>query len=137
MEKNLKEQLKAIYEKVKCSKTRSCWSRGVRESALTILDDAVTMLDDTASRIEKWADLEELLLNGANNWPQFSYDGNALIYDVQIAAAFCTPSELIKKDYGRLGPNSREIWMDVQARALYQSAWLIRDAFAKLTQCYK
>ena len=130
MENNLKEQLNAIYEIVKCSKTRSCWSRGVRASALTILDDAVTMLDDTASRIEKWDDLEELLLNGADSWFQFAYDGNALIYDSQIAETFCSLSELKKNDYGRLDPNSWEIWMDVQVRALYQSARLIRGAFA-------
>lgn len=66
----------------------------------------------------------ENLLNGARNWREYSYGGSALIYDGDIAERLCCPSELKRKKCGELPPNSRETWLDVQARALYQAARL-------------
>lgn len=43
------------------------------------------------------------------------------MYDGDIAAALCTPSELKKTRNGDRRPNSREEWLDVQARALRQA----------------
>ena len=43
------------------------------------------------------------------------------MYDGDIAAALCTPSELKKTRNGERRPNSREEWLDVQARALHQA----------------
>lgn len=65
------------------------------------------------------------LLNGADNWRQYSYGGCALIYDSDIAETLCSPSELKKVKGGDRQPNSRESWLDVQARALYQAERLI------------
>lgn len=64
----------------------------------------------------------ENLLNGARNWREYSYGGSALIYDGDIAERLCSPSELKRKKGGELPPNSRETWLDVQSRALYQAA---------------
>ena len=58
---------------------------------------------------------EKKLLNGASSWREYSYGGNALCYDEDIAA---TPSTL----NGLRQPNKKETWLDVQARALYQAA---------------
>lgn len=54
--------------------------------------------------------------------------GCACIFDSDIAERLCTQSELKRCDYGRLRPNSEEYWLDVQARALFQSYNLIVSA---------
>ena len=64
---------------------------------------------------------EAAALNGAQDWEQYSWGGSALVYDGDIAAALCTPSELKKTRNGDRRPNSREEWLDVQARALRQA----------------
>ncbi len=65
---------------------------------------------------------KENMLNGARDWSEYSYGGAGLIYDGDIAERLCSPSELKKKKGGDLPPNSRETWLDVQARALYQAS---------------
>ena len=71
-------------------------------------------------------ELDRAMLNGASDWAQYSWGGCSFIYDDDIAAALCTPSELKKTDNGRRRPNNHEQWLDVQARALYQAAELIK-----------
>lgn len=69
---------------------------------------------------------EEKLLNGAQNWKQYSYGGNSEIYDQNIANRLATPSEIkrVTRKDGSLGnPNPNEQWLDTQARALQQAAW--------------
>lgn len=68
---------------------------------------------------------KERLLNGASSWREYSYDGSSLIYDEDIARRTCSPSELKKTRNGKRKPNSREAWLDVQARALYQASLII------------
>ena len=113
-----REQLELVLQNGKRS-ARSAWKRGVYDYAYMLLDN----LYDVEEFHEKG--LEELLLNGARDWRQYSYSGNACIFDSDIAERLCTPSELKRRDYGRLKPNSREEWLDVQARALYQAYTLI------------
>ena len=62
------------------------------------------------------------LLNGAADWSQYSWGGCSLIYNSDIAERLCNPSELKKTRNGERRPNSREEWLDVQARALFQAA---------------
>lgn len=45
-----------------------------------------------------------------------------LIYNSDIAARLCCPSELKRTRNGDRRPNSREEWLDTQARALFQAA---------------
>lgn len=104
-----------IINAIKATKNRSAWDRGVNAYALDLLAD----LADN-SPITK-----ETLLNGADNWNQYSWGGCSLIYNTDIAERVCTPSELKKCKDGEYRPNSREEWLDVQARALSQAATLI------------
>ena len=67
------------------------------------------------------------MLNGAQDWKQYSWGGSSLIYDSDIAQQLCAPWELKKTDNGRKAPNKNEQWLDVQARALFQAAYLIKD----------
>lgn len=75
---------------------------------------------------------KSVLLNGAADWSQYSYGGCAFVNDEDIAETLCTVTELKKTDNGRKAPNSRETWLDVQARALHQAANLLISTANKL-----
>ena len=69
---------------------------------------------------------EENLLNGARHWKEYSYGGNALIYDLDIAERLATPSEIKSRTHKDVGlsykANTNETWLELQARALYQAS---------------
>ena len=119
MENIYTNELRTLVEQIP---NTSAWKRGVKEYTDELLDN----LEERAQSYERLPrnekELEEWLLNGAMSWDEYSYGGCSLIYNGDIAEKLCTPSELKKKDGGRRAPNSRESWLDVQARALYQ-AW--------------
>lgn len=95
---------KALIEAIKDSPARSQWDKAVKVYALELVEKG------------EWlpkADYEY--------WKRYSRCGRSLIYDEDIAKRVCTPSELKKTKNGRLAPNSRESWLDVQARALHQA----------------
>lgn len=104
---------------------RSAWGRGVQVYAHELLD---TLAEALSGGYFDAADLGSAravcaaLRNGANSWEQYSRGGCALVYDCDIADRLCTPSELKKTRNGERRPNSREEWIDVQARALRQAA---------------
>lgn len=106
-----------ITEKLNATKAASAWKRGVKDYALELVESAEIELTPENAKAT--------LLNGAKNWNQYSYGGCAEIYDSNIAARLCAPSELKRKKGGELQPNSRENWLDVQARALSQACNLI------------
>ena len=109
-----------IIEAIESRNERSAWGRGVK-------DLAVDLLGNIESDTVNPNTLEADLLNGASDWSQYSYGGCALVYDSDIAEALCSPSELKRKGGGRLAPNSRETWLDVQARALSQAFGMIQS----------
>ena len=113
-----REKLELVLQVGKIS-ARSVWKRGVYDYAFMLLDNRY----DVEEFHEK--DLKEVLLNGASSWYEYSWGGCSLIYDEDIAKALCTPAELKRVEYGRLKPNSREEWLDVQARALFQAYKMI------------
>ena len=113
-----RQNLESVLEEMKRN-AKSAWGRGVCDYALMILDNR-SDLDDFHTN-----GLKEELLNGSRDWCKYSYSGSACIFDSDIAERLCTPSELKRRDYGRLKPNSREEWLDVQARALSQAYNLI------------
>ena len=123
---------KELRERVMESPSRSAWKRGVKEYAYELLDN----LEEKAQSYERLPkngrELEEWILNGAISWEDYSYGGCSLIYDGDIAERLCTPSELKKKDGGRLAPNSQESWLDVQTRALRQACIRIKSKFRLL-----
>ena len=124
--KNVKENIRiAILN----TNTRSAWTRGVKEYALMILD---RMEDETLDEAENLKELNKTLLNGADDWTQSSEGGSYLIYDYEIAETLCNNTELKKTKHGEKAPNKNETWLDVQARALYQAASMIKAAWVNL-----
>ena len=105
-------------------KDRSAWSRGVTSYAVDMLQQLTDYYKGgyiSGEALETWATAEAVALNGARDWSAYSWGGSALVYNGDIAAALCTPSELKKTRNGERRPNSREEWLDVQARALGQA----------------
>ena len=99
-------------------KNRSAWKRGVKKYADELLNnlEEKAQLNGRLPKDEK--ELKEWMLNGAMDCKDYSYAYCSLKYDSQIAERLCTPSELKKKEGGRLAPNRRDTWLDVQTKAL-------------------
>ena len=129
MEKVYTNERRKLVEEIQ---NTSDWKRGVKEYTDELLDN----LEENAQYYERLPrnekELKEWLLNGAMDWEDYSYGGCSLIYDGDIAERLCTPSELKKKDGGRLAPNSQESWLDVQTRALRQACIRIKSKFRLL-----
>lgn len=99
--------------------TQSQWAKGVAIYAEEMREFL---------RYENLDATKENLLNGASDWRQYSYGGNALIYDYDIAERLATPSEIkhqTRKDGLSSMANSHETWLDVQARALNQACYKV------------
>lgn len=105
---------------------RSAWDKAVTLYALDLLDDVQEGADNMERLPLDGAELEQWALNGASCWEQYSNGSCSICYNADIAARVCTPSELKRKHGGTYEPNSRETWLDVQARALYQACNRIR-----------
>ena len=125
--------MKKALETLESRKDRSAWNRGVTVYAYELLDNVVESIEGGYSAAPQTrVEFCRVARNGAGTWYEYSYGACALVYDGDIAERLCTPSELKKKRDGELNPNSRETWLDVQARALNQAAaraWnAIRDA---------
>lgn len=106
-------------------KDRSAWDKGVSVYSYELLDQLQEAAEGgyfKAEQISSGNAIREAMLNGASDWSQYSWGGSALIYDGDIAERLCNPSELKKTRNGERRPNSREEWLDVQARALFQAA---------------
>jgi hypothetical protein len=106
-----------LINKLNEIKPRSAWKKGVKDYALELVESAEVELTPE--------NLKSTLLNGAKDWSQYSQGGCAAIYDADIAERLCSPSELKRKKGGDLQPSTRETWLDVQARALFQAFNLI------------
>lgn len=117
--------IEKLYQSIESEKQRSAWDKGVTQYTLEMVEQLngqinggyFEELDLTESKKVRAA-----LLNGAADWNQYSWGGCSLIYDSDIAERLCCPSELKKTRNGERRPNSREEWLDVQARALFQAA---------------
>lgn len=117
--------IEKLYQSIESEKQRSAWDKGVTKYALELVEQLGEQinggyfeeLDLTESKKVRAA-----LLNGAADWSQYSWGGSTLIYNSDIAERLCNPSELKKTRNGERRPNSREEWLDTQARALFQAA---------------
>ena len=117
--------IEKLYQSIENEKQRSAWNKGVNEYALELVEQFGEQIRDGYFDELDLSDpkkVQDALLNGAENWSQYSWGGCSLIYDGDIAERLCCPSELKKTRNGERRPNSREEWLDVQARALYQAA---------------
>lgn len=69
---------------------RSQWDRGVEFYAHYL---AEILNDDYLPGNIEVQNLCEILRNGADNWQQFAWGGNGLIYNEDIASTLLTPSQ--------------------------------------------
>lgn len=127
----MKINIAKTIEKIEGLKFRSTWQRAVQEDASWLLESIFDghfdeIVEDTMT-FEGMEGFENVLRMGADTWKDFSEGGGALIYDKDIAEHYCTPSELKKVRDGERKPNSRESWLDVQARAFWQANLLIKQ----------
>lgn len=113
-------KIKELINKIESQKNRSKWSQGVAVYSVMLLEQLQEETKEISKDI-KYYELEKMLLCGADNWKTYSWGGWALIYDYQIAETLATPYELKITRHGERRPNSREEWLDTQARALYQA----------------
>ena len=107
---------------------RSAWSRAVHTYAIELVESLDASADLSNERL-----LEKAMLNGADDWQQYSEGGCALIYDADIAERLCSPSGLKRCKGGERQPNASETWLECQARALWQASALVRRAYRKTT----
>lgn len=112
-------QVEAVIAELAERRGRSAWEHGVIAYAMEMLENL-----DPGTEL-RTPTVRNTLLNGAPSWHDYSWGGCALVYDRNIAERLCTPSELKRSDYGRLRPNSREEWLDAQARACSQASRLV------------
>lgn len=125
----------AIYDRItaelEARKDRSAWDKGVNAYALELVEELKERAEYEGRNPESEKECREWMLNGAQDWGQYSWGGSALIYNSDIAERLCCPSELKKTRNGERRPNSREEWLDTQARALFQAC----NRVARLYSC--
>jgi len=124
--------LNSILAKVsqKVCTGRSAWNRGVALYAMDLVND---MIEENETGFLKLIDGKvkggwtvSILNQPFDMWVSFSRGGFSLVYGQEIAERLCTPSELKRTHNGDLEP--REGWLDIQGRALYQAAILVKEA---------
>ena len=113
--------LDKVAAELEAHKDRSAWGRGVNAYALELVEELRERAAYEGRNPEPGKECREWMLNGAQDWAQYSWGGSSLIYDGDIAERLCTPSELKKTRHGERRPNSQEEWLDTQARALTQA----------------
>lgn len=122
----MQEYSATIFEKMNAAlearKDRSAWSKGVTLYAFELVQELQERAKYEGRNPEPGAECKLWMLNGAGDWTSYSWGGSALIYNGDIAERLCCPSELKKTRNGERRPNSREEWLDTQARALRQAA---------------
>lgn len=117
--------IEKLYQSIESEKQRSAWDKGVTAYALEMVEQLGEQINDGYFEeldLTESKKVRAALLNGAADWSQYSWGGCSLIYNSDIAERLCNPSELKKTRNGERRPNSREEWLDTQARALFQAA---------------
>lgn len=130
--------LLTIYERItaelEARNDRSAWGKGVTAYALELVEELKDSAAYEGRDPESLTECKAWCLNGASDWTQYSEGGSALIYDSDIAERLCTPSELKKTKGGERNPNSRETWLDTQARALFQACSRVTALYHRITK---
>ena len=128
---------KQIIANLQARKDRSAWHRGVTAYALELVDTLAERAAYEGRDPQSRKECREWMLNGAQDWSEYSWGGSALIYNGDIAARLCSPSELAKTRNGERRPNSREEWLDVQTRALGQACARVVGVYSLLSAAEK
>ena len=113
---------------------RSKWKRVVHADAIEIISNLID--DGKDCEVKSAKHLESLMLCGAENWKRYSEGcyGVCVPSDVEIACKYSTNTELKLTKCGQKRPNSRETWIEVQARGLFQSYRLATEIYYKLME---
>lgn len=88
--------LDRVAAELEARKDRSAWDKGVTVYALELVEELKERATYEGRNPEPGAECREWMLNGAQDWAQYSWGGSSLIYDSDIAERLCTPSELKK-----------------------------------------
>lgn len=132
--------LAKVKQTLEQRKDRSAWDKGVTVYALELVEQLTEAAEggyiDPADLMAPRM-LRKALLNGADDWSAYSWGGSSLIYNSDIAARLCCPSELKRTHNGQRRPNSREEWLDTQARALFQAANRVYNALRDAQEVQK
>lgn len=78
---NIFEQMIAQLEG---KKDRSAWGRGVNVYALELVEELEERAAYEGRNPKPGQECREWLLNGANDWSQYSWGGSALIYSIKF-----------------------------------------------------
>lgn len=128
----------SIYDKItaelEARKDRSAWDNGVNAYSLEMVEVLRERAEYEGRNPGSEKECREWMLNGAQDWEQYSWGGSALIYNSDIAERLCCPSELKKTRNGERRPNSREEWLDTQARALYQACNRVARLYSRIVK---
>lgn len=124
--------LDKVSAELEARKDRSAWNKGVTMYALELVEELRERATYEGRNPEPGKECREWMLNGAQDWNQYSWGGSSLVYDSDIAERLCTPSELKKTRHGERRPNSREEWLDTQARALTQACNRVSRIYSRL-----
>ena len=119
------EIMNKIRANVEARNERSAWNKGVKQYAVELVENLDGLDDDD---LESPKIVTKALLNGADDWNQYSWSGCALIYDGDIAERLCNATELNRTHNGERRPNQSEEWLDTQARALFQASRMVLDS---------
>ena len=106
---------------------KTAWKCGVIAYAHELAEEAAR-----STWVKRPKTIEEALLNGAPSWHDYSYGGNSLIYDADIAERLCYPSQPKRSLNGKRKPYRCKRWLDVQARALRQAAIVLIKSIPRL-----
>lgn len=135
MTNNSTTRVNKIRAALEARNDRSARSKGVTVYAHELLDtieEAIAGGWFAPDDINSGCLVERCMLNGADTWDQYSWGGCSLIYNDDIAHKLCPPSELKRTKGGQLPPNSREQWLNTQARALWQAAQIVKRIAATI-----
>lgn len=120
-----KEMILKEFDK-ETKKSRSYWAEKAKDYAYSLLENFEDDRNfDSVSKFKK------ALLNGAKDWEQYSYWGNSLCYNVQIAKAVLPPKKFEQYYNDKLFIPSDKL-MTLQIRALKQAWQLIEKQIYKI-----
>lgn len=125
----IEDKIRAYIE---ATPARSAWDRGVKKYAVELSECLCAQVEPGGDYTD--ADLKKYVLDGAQDWMQYSYGGCSLVYNADIAARLCAPCELRKTQHGARKPSRNEGWLDVQALALHQAYLLMIRAYKIATE---
>lgn len=113
---------------------RGAWEKGVTAYAFDLVEEIKERAEYEGRNPDSEKELREWMLNGAQDWGQYSWGGSSLIYNADIAERLCCPSELKKTRHGERRPNGREEWLDTQARALHQACNRVARLYSRIVK---